>query len=98
VVVGFDSHRYVCLGPTGRTIAIYGQRDEKNDGIRSRLAKIQRRLVQHTSIEAAYQEELNRAMADIPATHVILRALPESIIQSMRWPARIKHLQYDTTW
>jgi hypothetical protein len=40
--------------------------------------------VKHTSIEAAYEEELNLVMADISATHMILKALPESIISLER--------------
>jgi hypothetical protein len=77
--------------------------DEHISNLGSKLADIQRRLVKHASIEAAYQDEINRAMANIPAAHVILKALPHSIIPPEHRAlinaitGAISLLEYDTT-
>jgi len=68
-----------------------------------KLAEIQRRLVKQTSIESAYKEEMIRAMANIPAAHIIMKALPPSIIslehRSMTntMAGAISSITYDTS-
>ncbi|PMD43047.1 hypothetical protein L207DRAFT_289727 [Hyaloscypha variabilis F] len=57
-----------------------GKIEGMHEELGNRLARVQRALVKHTSVEAAYQEELSTAMADIPEPWTILNALPHSIL------------------